>query len=94
MPWLCWSLEENIQVIYDSALRESLKENNETIPNQVGRSISNPTLKWIFQTMRDVAIVKIKTGSVFKEVVSNLKYYHRIVLAGISDNACHVYGYA
>ena len=29
--------------------RQALQETNETLPNQVGKPINNPTLKWIFQ---------------------------------------------
>ena len=38
--------------------RQALQETNETVPNQVGKPINNPTLKWIFQIMREYLLSK------------------------------------
>ena len=32
-------------------LRERLKKQQTTLPNQLGKGVHNPTLKWIFQLM-------------------------------------------
>ena len=43
-------------------LRKKLKEQNKTLPNQLNKEISNPTLKWVFSNFRNVGKF-VKTGS-------------------------------
>ena len=38
-------------------LREQLKTHQTTLPNQLGKEVSNPTLKWIFQIMEGIDMV-------------------------------------
>ena len=45
-------------------IREALAKRKEKIPNQVGKDIQNPSMKWVFQTMQK--IVKIKVDLSFK----------------------------
>ena len=40
-------------------LREALKAENETLPNQINKPIQNPTLRWIFQIMEGISVVKL-----------------------------------
>lgn len=40
-------------------LRESLKENEETLPNQVGKPTPNPTLRWVFRLMEGISVVHL-----------------------------------
>ncbi|MGZ3771918.1 MAG: IS1634 family transposase, partial [Bdellovibrio sp.] len=35
-------------------VRKSLEKRHQTIPNQVGKDIANPSLKWVFQMMRRI----------------------------------------
>ena len=54
-------------------VRKTLEETNETLPNQVGTPIQNPTLKWIFQIMEGIAIIQTVSplyGTIFKAVVA------------------------
>ena len=41
------------------ALRQRLKQRNETLPNQLHKEIENPTLRWIFQLMAGIDVVNI-----------------------------------
>jgi transposase len=53
-------------------LQEELARKNSTIPNQIGKEIKNPTLKWAFQLFRKVARVRMElSGKIimqFKEI--------------------------
>ena len=40
-------------------IRETLKQQDETLPNQLGKKIKTPTLRWIFQMMRAINLLKI-----------------------------------
>lgn len=37
-------------------LREQLKSEKETLPNQKGKAIATPTLRWVFQMMQAITI--------------------------------------
>ena len=39
-------------------LRKKLKDENTTLPNQLGKGVQNPTMKWIFQIMEGVGVVR------------------------------------
>jgi len=43
-------------------LRKKLKAQNKTLPNQLNKEISNPTLRWVFSNFRNVGKF-VKTGS-------------------------------
>ena len=40
-------------------MRNALKRLKTTLPNQIGKSVQNPTLRWIFQQMEGIDYVKI-----------------------------------
>ena len=48
--------------------RQALQETNETVPNQVGKPNNNPTLKWIFQIMEGISIVKTSTEAIITNI--------------------------
>lgn len=58
-------------------LRTALKKSNETIPNQINKPIQNPTLKWIFQIMEGVNIVRF-----FEKDIANPT---RVVITGLDE---------
>ena len=57
-------------------LRQALKAANETIPNQLGKLIENPTLRWIFQCFMAIHLVFING----QQQVVNLNDNHRKIL--------------
>lgn len=60
-----------IYSIAEWILRKRLKENGETIFNQLGKPTQRPTLKWIFQKFRNIneAIIELK-DSVHREIIN------------------------
>ena len=65
-------------MIYNVAqhrLREALKEQNETLPNQLKKLVQNPTMRWIFQIMEGIGVVQFFKKNIIKpvkELISNL----------------------
>ena len=56
-------------------LRETLKKNADSIPNQVGKQIQSPTLRWVFQLMQGIHVVDISipnTDSFPEKIVTNI----------------------
>jgi len=58
-------------------LRQALKEQQQTLPNQTGQSVQNPTMRWIFHLFVGIHLLVIQTGQI---LVLNLKPYHQQVL--------------
>ena len=78
-------------------LRNALKNNNETLPNQKRKPISNPTLRWVFQLMEGVTIVSFSTGNKNtlapdKQVVTNLNETRVRIIRLFGKAACIMYG--
>lgn len=76
-------------------LRQTLKEKNETLPNQLNKQVQNPTMRWIFQIMEGISIVqfyKNKINKPIKEVVANLNELRKKIILLFGDTACQMYG--
>lgn len=75
-------------------LRKRLKEQNITLPNQPGKEISNPTLKWIFQIMEGISVVYFYNESLsqtIREVIANLNKLRKKIIWLFGKNAAWVY---
>ena len=59
-------------------MRQTLKENKQKFPNQKGRLIENPTIRWVFQYFVVIHIVILGKAQI---IVSNLNEHHRKLLA-------------
>jgi len=82
-------------VVYNFAqykMRKILEEQNETLPDQKGREIINPTMRWIFQTMVGVALVQFQIGGEYKEVTTNISEFRRKIIVLYGKTACDIYG--
>jgi transposase len=76
-------------------LREQLKAHQTTLPNQLGKEISNPTLKWIFQIMEGIDVVYFYNESLthtIREVITNLNKLRRKIIALFGKTAAWIYG--
>ena len=57
-------------------LRNALKVNNETLPNQLGKPTETPTLRWVFQCFMAIHVVSING----QQQIANLTDNHRNIL--------------
>jgi transposase len=57
-------------------LRQALKEQQRTFPNQKGQPVQNPTMRWIFHLFVGIHLLVIQTGQI---LVLNLKEHHQQV---------------
>ena len=76
-------------------LREALKENNTSLPNQLGKEVFNPTLKWIFQIMEGIDVVYFYNESLshtIREVITNLNKLRKKIIWLFGKNAAWIYG--
>jgi transposase len=73
-------------------MRKLIKENDEVVPNQVGKPITNPTMKWISELMQGIAVVTISTDVGKHRIVANVKKIHKRIIAYFGGNALVIYG--
>lgn len=72
-------------------LREALKEKGEFVPNQLKKSIQNPTAKWIFFLFRTVHIVYIKVKEHRQELAINLNPLLEGIISYFGEKAMAIY---
>lgn len=74
-------------------LRRALADNDETVPNQVGKPVPNPTLRWVFQIFQGIHVLIIKELNATRQLVLNLTPLHRriIRLLGVEVEKCYFY---
>ncbi len=75
-------------------LRKRLKEDCITLPNQLGKETSNPTLKWIFQIMEGIDVVYFYNESLTittREVITNLNKLRKKIVCLFGRNATWIY---
>ena len=76
-------------------LRQTLKEQDQTLPNQLKQPVQNPTMRWIFQLMEGISIVLIEhpqatePGQAF---ITNLTELRKKIIRFFGDTACLMYG--
>jgi transposase len=73
-------------------MRQCLKEHDETLPNQLGKPVQNPTMKWIAELMNVVAVVTIVTNNQKHRVVTNVKPVHQQIISYFGQYALEIYG--
>ena len=76
-------------------LRETLKAQNETLPNQLKKPVQNPTMRWVFQLMEGISIVRIvidESQGLVKEVITNFSALRQKIVRFFGDTACRMYG--
>lgn len=69
-------------------VRKALKDRGETIPNQLGKPIDNPTVKWLFQCMEGISIIKAS----MQAMITNLDDLRCKIITLFGSTACQIYG--
>ncbi|MGZ3775219.1 MAG: hypothetical protein ACXVCY_15250 [Pseudobdellovibrionaceae bacterium] len=74
-------------------VRKSLAKRHQTNPNQVGKDISNPSLKWIFQMMRKIVRVRINLFGLIYEEFKEIGETQRKIIDCFGSYASAIYGF-
>lgn len=69
-------------------VRKTLKEKGETVPNQLGKPIDNPTVKWLFQCMEGISIIR----SNLQAMITNIDDLRCKIITLFGATACQIYG--
>ena len=73
-------------------LRLYLKEMGETLPNQIKKETPTPTLRWIFQLMKGVEIVKVRINDVIQVMISGMTAIRIRILSCFPPSVRKIYG--
>jgi transposase len=76
-------------------LRERLKKEETTLPDQLGKQVQNPTLRWIFQIMEGVGLVRFydeTLSQVVREVITNMNALRKKIIGLFGRTAAKLYG--
>lgn len=74
-------------------LRQRLKEQEESIPNQINQPTQRPTLKWVFQLFEGINLIKLyfQCGEPEKTYVDNLNDLRIKIIRLLGENVCRKY---
>lgn len=81
-------------MIYNIAqrrMRKELEKQDETIPNQIGKAIKNPTLRWVFQIFEGINFIKIKIDNEVKCLIKGLNSLHKKIIRLFGATTCRIY---
>ena len=73
-------------------LHKVLKDVEETIPNQIGKETSKPSLRWVFQLLDGIEIVKVCIEEVMHTVVSGLTDLKQRIIEYFGVSVMKIYG--
>ena len=62
-----------VYALAENKLRKTLTVEKMTVPNQAGKPIQNPTMRWIFQMLEGVLMVTIEINGHIRQQISNLR---------------------
>ena len=77
-----------VYALAERKLREELKRNGESIPNQVGKPTQNPTMRRVFQMFEGIDILEVKGGRRKRRMVVNLRPVHRKIIRLMGRRRC------
>ena len=69
-------------------VRKKLQDNVDTVPNQLGKPIDNPTVKWLFQCMEGISIIRTPAQA----MITNLDDLRCKIITLFGATACQIYG--
>jgi transposase len=69
-------------------MRKSLHDNHETFPNQIGKMVEKPTIRWVFQYFQNIQILYIQQ---VKPCVLNLNKEHEKLLKLMGESYQKIY---
>jgi transposase len=73
-------------------IRNVLKENKETLPNQIGKQTTTPTLRWLFQLLDGINVVKLNIDGVVKKIVHGVTELKKRIISYFSPQVRVIYG--
>jgi transposase len=80
-----------VYTLAERKLRGELIKQKATLPNQVGKEVTNPTMRWIFQLFEGISVLYKNTQEHIETMVLNLKDIHFRVFKLMGHNIANIY---
>ena len=81
-----------IYSIAQRRIRKALEKLKETLPNQIRKETSKPTLRWLFQLLDGIEVVKMHVKKITQIVISGLTDLRRRILGYFGSSVMKIYG--
>jgi len=75
-------------------LRLHLQKTEKTLPNQIKKEVSTPTLRWIFQMMEGIELVRVLINDAINITISGLTTLRMRILSCFPPSVRKIYGLA
>ena len=72
-------------------MRKNLEKQQEYIPNQIGKPVNKPTLRWVFQLFEGIDFVKIKVNGRLECLVNGMNSLHEKIIKLFGETTCLIY---
>jgi len=69
-------------------IRQALRENEETFPNQLGKRVINPTARWVFQYFTGIHLLTVNEQQV---IVLNMNDEHELLIRLLGNHYQQIY---
>jgi transposase len=77
--------------IAERRMRMALKEQEETLPNQINKETQTPTLRWIFQLLEGINCLKINVGKNIQNIIEGITQLQQKVLQLFGKTVTDIY---
>ena len=81
-----------VYLIAQWKLRKGLQDANETLPNQIGKQVKNPTMNWIFQIFQGISVLTIKGEKDLEGKIIGRTDLHKKVIEMMNFSNSTAYG--
>jgi transposase len=80
-----------IYSIAQRKLRQALQLSNEVIPNQIKQPTQRPTLRWVFQLLEGIDIIRVIIEGKMHKIISGLNELSKKILLLFGESVCAIY---
>ncbi len=89
-----WAVLLNMPAQTQHDFRKALSQNKETIPNQLKKETSTPTMKWVYRLFHGIHVVSLNLKEGMQEIVINLNSVTEKIIRLFGSKATQIYGLA
>ena len=82
-----------VYAIVQRRLHQILKDLQETIPNQIRKETSKPTLRWVFQLLEGIELVKVSIKGKIHTIFSGITELKRRIIGYFGNTVRKIYGF-
>ncbi|EDN70059.1 conserved hypothetical protein [Beggiatoa sp. PS] len=80
--------------IAERRMRACLKQQGQTLPNQIQQEIPNPTLRWVFQLLQGINYLTIFTGKPVRYVIEGVTELRHKILQLFGKSVANLYQFS